>query len=258
MGVLMMKFRYLFLIVLLSFTRFISAAEYGHIHLAAPDTAVAAQWYVKHFGGTASGFGGDTSSIDRVAYGNIPVVFFQREPGEGSVGSGVDHIGFSMPDVAEKMQAIIADGGKSLGDLVSFAGMTIGFVEDPWGTKIELIDDSDLRGMHHIHLSSPDPETTLQWYSNMFGGESDKFKGVLDGLFYGNVWLLVARARGEIAPTMGRSMDHLGWNFDNLDEAAVMLKAKGINFTMEPRDYRGIRISFVDGPDGVRIELVQY
>ena len=30
-----------------------------------------------------------------------------------------------------------------------------------------------------------------------------------------------------------------------------------VEFTIEPRPFRGIRISFVEGPDGVRIELVE-
>ena len=111
--------------------------------------------------------------------------------------------------------------------------------------------------MHHLHLSSTDPESTLQWYSDNFGGSSEQFAGALPGLNYGNIWLLVAQARNDVAPTQGRSMDHLGWNFENLSAAAVELKANGVNFTMEPRDYRSIRIGFVEGPDGVRIELVE-
>jgi len=236
------------------------ATPYDHIHLAAPDTTEAAQWYAKHFGGRASRFrdSSDTSlPIDRVMYGNIAVVFAEREPGEGSVGSGVDHIGFSMSNVEEVFNDAVADGATGLGELVSFSGMTIGFIEDPWGTKIELINDVSLRGMHHVHLSSADPAATLQWYQDTFGGENAQFADVLPGIDYGDIWVLVAMSSGELAPTQGRSLDHLGWNFPDLDAAAVVLKAKGVEFSLEPRDYRGIRISFVEGPDAVRIEVVQ-
>jgi len=158
------------------FCHSIKATPYDHIHLAAPDPQQAAEWYVKHFGGAAAGFRGATGegvAIDRVMYGGIAVVFSRREPSEGSAGSGVDHIGFSMANIAERVAGISADGGASLGDLRAFRDMTIGFVEDPWGTKIELIDDPALRGLHHIHLSSPDPEATLEWYANAFGGERE-------------------------------------------------------------------------------------
>ena len=42
-----------------------------------------------------------------------------------------------------------------------------------------------------------------------------------------------------------------------LDAAAVDLKAKGVKFTMEPRPFRNLKIAFIEGPDGVSIELVQ-
>lgn len=244
----------------LMFASLTQAAPYDHVHLTAPSAEDAVNWYVKHFGGEAARFmrSNDTSlPIDRVMYGNLAVIFFEREPTGGSVGTGVDHFGFSMPNVAEVVAGVVADGGTQLGDLIEFGGMQIGFVEDPWGTKIELIDDANLRGMHHLHLSSPDPAATLQWYAENFGGSSETFGGALPGLNYGDIWLLVAQARGPIVPTEGRSFDHLGWNFEDLDAGAEKLKANGVKFSMEPRDYRGIRISFAEGPDGVRIEIVQ-
>ncbi|HAT28816.1 MAG TPA: hypothetical protein EYO00_03245 [Gammaproteobacteria bacterium] len=244
----------------LLFSGLAQAAPYDHVHLAAPSAEAAVNWYVKHFGGEAARFmrrSDPNLSIDRVMYGNIAVIFFEREPTGGSVGTGVDHFGFSMPNVAEVVAAVVADGGTQLGDLIEFSGMQIGFVEDPWGTKIELIDDANLRGIHHLHLSSADPESTLQWYAENFGGESEMFAGALPGLNYGDIWLLVAQARGDIAPTEGRSFDHLGWNFEDLDAGAEKLKANGVVFSMDPRDFRDIRISFAEGPDGVRIEIVQ-
>lgn len=238
-----------------------ASADYGHLHLAAPEPEVAARWYVKHFGGSLAGFGGETGegvAIDRVMYGAIPVIFQKRENSPGSVGSGVDHIGFSMTEIEEKVTALVNDGAKKLGEIRSAGGMTIAFVEDPWGTKVELIDDGNLRGLHHIHLSGTDPAAILDWYAEKFGGKREKFKGLLDGINYGDkLWLLVSQARVEIAATQGRSIDHLGYNVSNLDEAANKLKQNNVTFTLEPRDYRGIRIAFIEGPDGVRIELVQ-
>lgn len=238
----------------------LSAAPYDHLHLAAPDPAVAAQWYVKHFGGSPTGFRGATGAdvpIDRVSYGDIAVIFSKREPSAGSVGSGVDHIGFSMPNVAEVVAGVTADGGTSLGELREFQGMTLGFVEDPWGTKIEIIDDPTLRGVHHAHLSSAAPEAALDWYAKVFGGERDKFAGALPGVNYGNIWLFARKSDEGIAPTQGRSFDHLGWSVANLESAAIELRSKGVTFSMEPRDFRGIRISMVEGPDNVRIEVLQ-
>lgn len=236
------------------------AVPYDHIHLAATNSAEAVNWYVKHFGGEPARFLRSTDTnypIDRVMYGDIAVIFFERDPGEGSVGSGADHFGFSMSNVAEVVANVVEDGGTQLGDLVEFGGMQIGFVEDPWGTKIEIIDDPELRGMHHLHLSSPDPESTLKWYAENFGGSSEQWKGALPGLNYGDIWLLVSQASAEVAPTQGRSFDHLGWKYTDLSAAEAELKANGVEFSMDPREFRTIRIAFVEGPDDVRIELVE-
>lgn len=237
-----------------------NSTPYDHIHLTANNAREAVDWYIKHFGGEAGRFRRSNDSelpIDRVFYGDIAVIFFEREPTGGSVGTGVDHISFSQANVEETIANIVADGGTQIGNIIEFAGMQLGFVEDPWGTKIEIIDDPALRGTHHLHLSSTNPQETLRWYEANLGGRMETFGGALPGLHYDTIWLFVSPAQGELDPTEGRAMDHLGWSFPNLELAAETLKANGVEFTMEPRDFRGIRISFIEGPDGVRIELVQ-
>jgi catechol 2,3-dioxygenase-like lactoylglutathione lyase family enzyme len=163
----------------------------------------------------------------------------------------------SIANIEAAVANIVADGGRAIGEITEFSGMKAAFVEDPWGTKIELIDDPNLRGIHHLHLAAENPADTLAWYQQNFGGEAARFAGGLAGLNYGDVWLLVAATEASLAPTLGRSLDHLGWKFTDLDEATSYLKRGGVSFTMEPRAFRTIRIAFVEGPDGVRIELVE-
>jgi lactoylglutathione lyase len=53
-------------------------------------------------------------------------------------------------------------------------------------------------------------------------------------------------------------LDHLGLRVDNLDAAAAELKRRGATFVMEPRTIRpGVKIAFVQGPEDVRIELLE-
>lgn len=228
-------------------------APYHHLHLTATDAAEAAAWYAEHMGGELAASG------QVVDYDGVLVVFFVKEEFPGSDGSSVDHIGFSFPDLAAKMSSFEAAGIKILSEVRDVQGkFKFAFVEDPWGTKIEVMEDPNQVGFHHIHLKSADPDATFDWYEAAFGGARERFAGMLPALRYGSVWLLVQNSRGaEVAATTGRAIDHLGWSFPDLAAAAVELKARGVKFTMEPRPFRDLQIAFIEGPDGVSIELVQ-
>jgi hypothetical protein len=135
----------------------------------------------------------------------------------------------------------------------------LAFIEDPWGVKIEVVQDPETPGFHHLHLRAPNPDEVLAWYLDKFGGERTKFKGRLDAVKYGDVWLLVQR--GDATPSAGHAIDHLGWRTPNLASFASELKAKSVKFTTEPRQVTvgstTVQISFVEGPSATRIEVVQ-
>ena len=53
-------------------------------------------------------------------------------------------------------------------------------------------------------------------------------------------------------------LDHFGLRVDSLEEAVADLKARGVEFAVEPRATpAGLKIAFLRGPEGVRIELVE-
>ena len=60
----------------------------------------------------------------------------------------------------------------------------IAFVEDPWGTRIEVAEDPQLLGLHHVHMRGPDPDQVFSWLLDTFGGQRTKLKGQLDGIKY--------------------------------------------------------------------------
>jgi catechol 2,3-dioxygenase-like lactoylglutathione lyase family enzyme/predicted enzyme related to lactoylglutathione lyase len=236
-----------------------SAADYHHVHLAAPNVAEAVQWYITNIGCTAM------NRPDACQIGTVQLIFANRKPDAGSEGSGVDHIGFSFADLTAKMRAFQVAGVKITTPARDVPGLfKLGFIEDPWGTRIEVLQDPESLGFHHIHLQSANPDATLKWYQNVFGGQTARLKGSIDGLRYGSVWLLIDRVNEglTLAATQGRSIDHLGFAFPDLDAAAAEMKKKGIVFQAEPRPFtnaagQNMKISFVVGPDDVRIEVVQ-
>ena len=231
-----------------------AGAPYHHMHLTATDPAEAAAWYHEHMGGELVRDG------QGVLYDDVLVIFFKKDAGfAGSVGSSVDHIGFSFHDLAAKMASYEAAGVKITSEVRDIQGLfKFAFVEDPWGTRIEVMEDHDTIGFHHIHLRGSDPEAIFDWYEASFGGERTRYKGLLDALLYDDVWLMVQANDGtELAGTRGRSIDHLGWSFPDLTAAAEELKANGVKFTMDVRPFMDLKIAFVEGPEGVSIELVE-
>jgi catechol 2,3-dioxygenase-like lactoylglutathione lyase family enzyme len=117
----------------------------------------------------------------------------------------------------------------------------------------------------HIHLRSPDPEATAQYYERMFGAEvlrtTQQGKPRID-LKLGGVNIFIAPvAPGDgvnpppTAPYQG--LDHFGLTVTGIDAVVADLKAKGAEFTREPTTVRpGVRVAFLRAPQGVSIELL--
>ena len=227
-----------------------------HIHLLVPDIPKAVEWYRKFFHGESTPEG-----TDRLMFGGTRLNFLKDEKAQPSTGTAIDHIGFSVADLDAAMKEFEAGGVKIVSPARDVAGLfKLAFVEDPWGTRIEVVQDSETLGLHHIHLRAPDPAATLAWYKERFGGDTAKLKDRLDGLKFTGVWILVQR--GDATPSQGHAIDHIGWRTPNLDAKAKELKAQSVKFTEEPHPLTlasgvKVNISYLEGPSGARIELVQ-
>jgi lactoylglutathione lyase len=117
----------------------------------------------------------------------------------------------------------------------------------------------------HMHLRSPDPEATASFYERMFGAEV--IRSVQAGrpridLNLGGSMVFIAKVEAdgktaEAPRSPYQGLDHFGLTVKGIDAAVAELKAKGAEFTMEPTTIRpGVRIAFIQGPEGVAIELV--
>jgi catechol 2,3-dioxygenase-like lactoylglutathione lyase family enzyme len=233
---------------------------YDHIHLSAPDTAAAVTWYEKNFGGMRF-----DEAADRLMFGSTRLIFQRGANPQPSVGSSIDHIAFSVADVDAKVKQLEAAGVKVVQPVRDTPGFfKSAFVEDPWGTRIEVVQDPSLLGLHHIHLQTPDTEQMFTWLLDKFGGQRAKLGGS-DAVKYSapnfrDVWILVQR--GPASPSEGHAVDHLGWRMTDLNAKLAELKGKGVKVLAEPRPLRfangtTINYAFVEGPSGTKIELVQ-
>jgi catechol 2,3-dioxygenase-like lactoylglutathione lyase family enzyme len=117
----------------------------------------------------------------------------------------------------------------------------------------------------HVHLRSPDPEATAQWFEKMLGAQvlrsTQQGQPRID-LKLGGATIFIAPVAvgdGVNAPpvTPYQGLDHFGLQVKDVDVVAADLKKKGVEFTMEPNTPRpGIRICFLRGPQGISIELL--
>ena len=252
--------RALFLFVLIAALPSLSSAQTGfadlidHIHLAAPDQAKAVEWYHANFDATLTPEG-----PDRAMLGTTRLIFQKSDAPKPSTGSILGLIGFSVADVDATMKKLQAGGAKVVMPSMVMYGVKMSQISDPWGTLIEVVQDPKKLGLHHIGLVTSDPAAELAWFASTFGGKVDKFMAG-NGINYGGVWVTASKGNGE--PSAGHSIDHIGFRPLNVDEVVTALKAKSVKVTTEPRPLTlpsgtAMRLAFIEGPGGVRIELVQ-
>ena len=235
---------------------------FDHIHLNVPAPADAAAWYETHMGGTRI-----TEAPDRLVFGSTRLAFTAKADAAPSQGSAVDHIGLSFPDLDAKMKAFEAAGIKIVSPIRDVAGLfKLAFIEDPWGTRIEVVQDDELLGLHHIHMRGPNPDEVLTWLVDKFGGSRQKLKGRNEAVRYdvegfSSVWFLVQA--GEATPTQGRAIDHIGWRSTGPLAATIDgLRSKQVTVAAEPQGLTMpngalVNYAYVDGPNGTRIEMVE-
>jgi len=235
---------------------------YDHIHVNVPDPAAAANWYEKYFGGRRI-----TEAPDRLMFGSTRFMFLKKADAKPSSGSAIDHVGFSFADLDAKMKEFQAAGIKIVTPVREVAGLfKLGFVEDPWGTRIEVVQDPELLGLHHIHMRGPNTDEVFNWLLAKFGGQRTQLKGRIDAIKYSaagfsDMWILVQR--GDAEPSEGHAIDHIGWRSAGaLAKTIDGLRAAGVTVLTEPRPLPlpngpTINFAYVAGPAGAKIEIVE-
>ena len=244
------------------------AAGIDFVQLAVPSPIEAVRWYTQYMECEPSERQADAANCH-----GVEIVFGAASTLGGSAGTGVDHIGFSFPDLEARMSELEAVGVGGAGvrlqrfeDGSTFRDVPglfkIAFIFDPWGTRIELAEDPDYLGFHHIHLSSADPAATLAWYQDVLGGVPAILRGRFNGLLFDDVWLLVSQhEEGVPAPTAGRTLDHLGFVVTDMDEAAADMRERQVVFEEAPavpgNSRSGASRALLAGPDNVRVAVVE-
>jgi predicted enzyme related to lactoylglutathione lyase len=230
------------------------ALTYDHMHLAFPDTKASTAWYIKYLGATARPDG-----MDGVFFGPIRFNMRKAENLSPSSGSVVDAVGLSFADIDARLKVLDGSGAKVLQAPKNVTGMgRIAVIEDPWGTKIELVQDPKLLGFHHARVLATDPVAMRQWFADALGGQNGKI-GNADALKFGGIWLIIDKASTPPRASDGTTIDHLGFRTKDIKTEVAALDSKGVKVTGAPRQDPNVPTTFatfIEGATG-RIELTQ-
>jgi catechol 2,3-dioxygenase-like lactoylglutathione lyase family enzyme len=263
------------------------APPFDSIHLAVPEISQARDWYLNNMGGNA----GETA--DRVAYGRwsgdhplpLQLVFDVSTSATPTAGSVIDSIGFSFNDLDAKVRVLQTRGVKIVTPVTNDGtDWKRAVAEDPWGTRLELVEDLDNLGLHHVNLRVKDPNASLAWYVRAFGGDRASVRG-REGIRYRDLGLFYVFASKDdtTTPSEGHSIDRIAWGPIDLDKVVNDLKPLGVVFSSDtnPRanpacnlvggyteEVRRLfctqpnqlphRVVYLVAPDGVKVELVQH
>jgi lactoylglutathione lyase len=231
----------------------VQTVRYHNVHLRVSDPAKAIDWYTKYLGAAVA------PPPYSVMFGQTLVAFVKTDHPQPSEGSVIDHIGISYPDLKAKMKDFEAGGARIVQPLRDAPGLfPFGYIEDPWGVKIEVVQDAAQLGFHHVHLRVKDPDATLKWFEENFGGERSKLGGRVDGVRYGGVWVFAASSGADTpVPSADRAIQNMAIQVAGVDAAMGVFKSRNIKAVIEPRSLGALRYAFIEDPNGVRIELIE-
>lgn len=229
----------------------------GHWHLASKDVEANKKLFLA-MGAKLFNPGGNPLIMFPGVYINLNLGTDQGDG--GTVGSVVNHVGFIVNNVQERVAQWKAAGVPVLPGNNNRPDQA--FVVTPDGVRIEILEDKTqsmpVRN-EHIHLSLPATEIpkAQAWYAKTFGGKASTRNNasVVD---IPGVQIRFAMADAKQVPTKGRVLDHIG--FDVKDHAAFVQKitAEGIKLD-EPvrKSPTGSTITYITDPWGTRIEIVE-
>jgi catechol 2,3-dioxygenase-like lactoylglutathione lyase family enzyme len=251
---------------------------YGHHHLNTTDMAAQKKFFVDTLGGTVVKFGSGDRAQEIIKFPNV-LIFFRpmQAPTGGTIGTTVNHIGFSVPDLKPLVAKIKANGFKMIttdsvaatvkvtDDIAAASPTTnLAFALGPENTKVEFVEVKNQTlpiQLHHIHFFGEKNTEMQAWYAKTFGAKllppnpgSAFVQDQLPGVF-----LNFTPSPTPTVGTTGRALDHIGFEIKNLEAFTKQLEAQGIKldrpYTKVPA--LGIAIAFIKDPWGTNIEMTE-
>ena len=209
------------------------------------------------------GVAGEPGPLQRVIFPGVMVILNQAAgtppPVGGTVGSVVNHIGFTVPNVQEAVAKWKAAG-------IPFEPGAPGRLDQGWvitpdGLKIEIQENKDqtvpIRSMHaHFFLPESAIAESQAWYGKIFGAKPGTRNNQPIADIPGEQ-LRWNKADTAQAPTKGRILDHSGFDVTDLKAFIAKLEAAGVKLDRpySKNEQSGVALAFITDPWGTYIEL---
>lgn len=120
---------------------------------------------------------------------------------------------------------------------------------------------------HHIHLVSVNPQITSQWYVQNLGAQIENEAMIRGSICFririGEARLNISGLQSEetpVIPEKGRlvGINHFALTTDNIEGLMQQLKKNGVKIVEQLfTTSTGKRAFFIEGPDGVLIEIFE-
>jgi predicted enzyme related to lactoylglutathione lyase len=260
------------------------AAHFHHLHLNTLDPAAAIKFYTSKFDCEPGKFAG----LEPAVWTQKSWLLFHKtkNPPPWKLTSAIWHFGWGAEDMKATYQKQLASGTKFFTPISPIGtSFFYAYVEGPDRALIEL-NTASHHHFGHLHLFSEDPVSAGEWYMRHFGatlrnnGLSSRKPSFISGyqvgpnmsLMLDNVNIIIFpiqyskqaypdhwKGVTEMTPTRGRVVDHVGISFQDLPAGLERLRKAGVKVTGEIRASAdgGPRFAFIEGPDKIRIELVE-
>ena len=248
----------------------------GHHHLNVTDADEHLRFWVDTLDGKAGTFGNGTPIV---LFPNALIFLRDQDPSGPSIGSTVNHVGFSVQNLRETVDRLVDAGyemvtatqappGVQVVDDIGIIGGNrpvsgIAYVIGPDGIKVEVLE---MRAQdvpivsHHIHFFGENADEMRDWYIDVFGASerSVQTAGII-GADLPGLGLNFTATSESVAGTAGRVLDHIGFEVEGLESFIAQIEAKGITLDRPYREIpaAGIAIAFLTDPWGTYIELTE-
>jgi len=234
----------------------------GHVHLAVKDVEAQKQFWLSVMGGTLVKNG----PLELIQFPGVYIMLRQAEAAEPPAGSILEHFGFIVKDMPGALARWKAADVK----IQPTANPNEVYVLAPDGVRVEVYGEPALPtpiSMNHLHFYPADIPGIKAWYVRMFGANPGRRPCIacvanpqmIEADDLPGVNLSFSPATKPPLPMKGRSLEHIGFEVDNLDAFVRTLEAKGIKLEAPVRQIPNtkLKVAFLTDPWGTYIELTE-